>query len=138
MYFGSNLKVLLKRIPITQTSLANTLNVGNSTVSAWISGNSKPEVDTLLEIRKIVGEDLERLFFHDFSREVNIKNSLEANILNEPQVDYGENGERIVYQQLTTYIERECAATGGGCYFEQLKVANAKIAALEKKLEEKK
>ena len=113
---------------ITQMSLANDLNIANTTISSWFVGKSKPTVDKLLELKEILHVSLDDLFFKDFTKFLDLSNTKISDGLNEPHAPYG-------LKEVTIYIEKECAATGGACYFEQLKKANEKITELAEELE---
>lgn len=83
MFFHTNLKFLYKKKGYTQEALANELNVKNTTVSTWVLGNSKPNVDTLLHLREILGVSLDNLFFKDFTDKIEFENTDKIELLEE-------------------------------------------------------
>lgn len=50
--FSDNIRYLRKEKGITQGELAKALNVRNTTVSAWETAVSEPNIDTLIELCK--------------------------------------------------------------------------------------
>lgn len=51
--FGERLKELRKENNMLQKDLAKLLNVHNTTVSAWETGDNEPDLKTLAQIAKI-------------------------------------------------------------------------------------
>lgn len=49
-----NLKNLRKAVGLSQTQLADMLNVSNRTVSHWEHGNSEPSLSQLKELKSIL------------------------------------------------------------------------------------
>lgn len=61
MKFNEKLYTLRKAANITQTELAERLNVSRQAVSRWEMGTAKPEVDTIIAISDIFGVTLDEL-----------------------------------------------------------------------------
>ena len=55
MNFGARLKELRKENGLRQQDLAQMLNVHNTTVSAWETGDNEPDFKTLIKIATIFG-----------------------------------------------------------------------------------
>lgn len=53
IYFGSNLKYLLKQKGITGKDLAKKLGKAPTTISAWVSGRSYPRLDQVFKMMEI-------------------------------------------------------------------------------------
>lgn len=49
-YFSKALSIKLKEQNMTQTELANLLNVKQQTVSRWITNTTEPDLETLKQI----------------------------------------------------------------------------------------
>lgn len=67
MYFGANLQYLRKRQGMTQEKLAQQLNVTRQSVSKWESGDTLPELTTLIQIAELFCCDLDALLRQDLS-----------------------------------------------------------------------
>ena len=52
------LKQALERCKMTQKELAETIHVSSQAVSKWVNGESRPSVDNVIEINKVLGIDL--------------------------------------------------------------------------------
>ena len=61
MAFSDNLQFLRTRRGETQEQLAETLEVSRQSVSKWESGQSYPEMDTILRLCELYGVDLDTL-----------------------------------------------------------------------------
>ena len=137
MFFHTNLKFLYKKKGYTQETLANELNIKNTTVSTWVLGNSKPNVDTLLQLREILGVNLDSLFFKDFTDKIESENTdrLEkahkSNLAEEPVTGY----EVSKIKEVTIYLEKDCHLTGGKCAFDLLPELRAENEQLKKHIE---
>lgn len=59
--FKDNLKALRKSAGLSQSQLADMLNVSYKTVSHWESGYSEPSIGQLAELKRIFGVDYEEL-----------------------------------------------------------------------------
>lgn len=49
-----NIKNIRKKAGLTQTELAEALNVGQSAVAAWETGQALPQADKLVKIAKVL------------------------------------------------------------------------------------
>lgn len=49
------LRRAMRRANVTQAALARRVDVGRSTVSAWVHGKAKPRLDTLDRIARVLG-----------------------------------------------------------------------------------
>lgn len=67
MYFSSNLQFLRRRSGITQENLAQQLGVSRQAISKWESGESVPEVSTLLQLAHLLSCTLDDLLQQDLS-----------------------------------------------------------------------
>ena len=52
------LKQALERCKMTQKELAEAIHVSSQAVSKWVNGESRPSVDNVIEINKVLGIDL--------------------------------------------------------------------------------
>lgn len=52
--FPSNLKVLRKKMSLTQTELAEKLNMSQKAISHYERGDSEPDIDTLIKLSDIL------------------------------------------------------------------------------------
>ena len=59
--FSTNLKVLMSQKGLNGKQLANQLGVSPSTVSMWLTGRSKPNIDTLDKIAEVLQVSTESL-----------------------------------------------------------------------------
>lgn len=59
--FKDNLKALRKSAGLSQSQLADMLNVSYKTVSHWESGYSEPSIIQLTQLKSILGADYEEL-----------------------------------------------------------------------------
>ncbi len=50
---GEKIKLLRKGLKLSQTELAERLNVSQDTVSLWENNKSKPDADTIIKLCKI-------------------------------------------------------------------------------------
>lgn len=67
MHFGSNLQFLRRRGNMTQEKLAQQLDVSRQAVSKWESGETVPEVSTLLQLAELFHCSLDDLLRQDLS-----------------------------------------------------------------------
>lgn len=67
MYFGENLQYLRKQRGMTQEKLAQHLNVTRQSVSKWESGDTVPELTTLIQIAEMFSCDLDALLRQELS-----------------------------------------------------------------------
>ena len=67
MYFASNLQFLRRRKGITQEKLANQLGVSRQAISKWESGETIPEVSTLLQLAELFSCKLDDLLRQELS-----------------------------------------------------------------------
>ena len=74
MDFGKKLKKLLKEKDMTQTDLANKINISHPVISRWIKGHSNnPKMETLEKIAKALNVDVR--YFVDDRNDIELKNS---------------------------------------------------------------
>ncbi len=57
----NRLKVVLAEKKRTNKWLCEQLNVNPSTVSKWCTNSSQPDIETLIKISKLLGEEMEEL-----------------------------------------------------------------------------
>lgn len=118
---------------ITQYRFAKETNITTATLNhIALNFDSMP---SLITIQKILNryKNLNARWLIEGKGEMWEKPSAtEKKEVSEPPPQYG--GVQVV--QVTEYIEKECSATGGTCYFDALKRANEEIEALKKKLNE--
>ena len=67
MHFSANLHFLRKRSGMTQEKLAQKLNVSRQAISKWESGETVPEVSTLLELAELFSCKLDDLLRKELS-----------------------------------------------------------------------
>ena len=67
MYFSSNLQILRKRCGMTQEKLADRLGVSRQAISKWESGETVPEISTLLQLAQLFSCTLDDLLQQDLS-----------------------------------------------------------------------
>ena len=67
MYFSSNLQFLRKQNGMTQEKLAQKLNVSRQAISKWESGETVPEVATLLQLAELFSCKLDDLLRQELS-----------------------------------------------------------------------
>lgn len=67
MYFGTNLQFLRRRGSMTQEKLAQHLDVSRQAVSKWESGETVPEISTLLLLSELFQCTLDELLRQDLS-----------------------------------------------------------------------
>ena len=94
MAFSDNLQLLRTRQGQTQEQLAEALEVSRQSVSKWESGQSYPEMDTILRICDLYGVDLDTL----------MRGSVEASLV-EDTAQYD--------RFMTSFARRIAFATGG-------------------------
>ena len=70
MAFSDNLQFLRARQGLTQEQLAETLNVSRQSVSKWESGQSFPEMDTILKLCERFQVSMDTLLRGDAAQEV--------------------------------------------------------------------
>lgn len=68
MYFASNLQFLRRRSGMTQEKLANRLGVSRQAISKWESGETLPEVTTLLQLSQLFSCNMDELLRQELSR----------------------------------------------------------------------
>ncbi len=66
MTFGQKLVIIRKNKSITQSELANALNVSRQSIHKWESGRCYPEVTKLILIKKIFDVSIDDLLNDDF------------------------------------------------------------------------
>lgn len=62
--FKNNLIAIRKSVGITQTELANKINVNQRTISAWEKGVCEPSISLLLELCDYFDESLDSLILN--------------------------------------------------------------------------
>lgn len=67
MHFASNLQFLRRRSGMTQETLANRLNVSRQAISKWESGETVPEIATLLQLAQLFSCTLDDFLQQDLS-----------------------------------------------------------------------
>lgn len=72
MDFGNQIKLLRKKIKLTQSQLANELNVSRQTISAWENNRYLPDIEMIVIIAKKFDLSLDDLILGDDA----IKNKL--------------------------------------------------------------
>lgn len=60
--FAENLKKARKNNKLSQQQLANKMNIKRQTISKWENGISYPDIDKLIELKKILNVTLDSLF----------------------------------------------------------------------------
>ena len=71
MDFGKKLKKLLKEKDMTQTDLANKINISHPVISRWIKGHSNnPKMETLEKIAKALNVDVTSEVFTNGMKEI--------------------------------------------------------------------
>ena len=73
MYFGSNLQYLRRRSGMTQEKLANRLCVSRQAISKWESGETVPEISTLLQLSELFSCSLDTLVRQELSCEDSVR-----------------------------------------------------------------
>lgn len=68
MYFASNLQFLRRRSGMTQEKLAGHLGVSRQAISKWESGETLPEVATLLQLSQLFSCNMDDLLRQELSR----------------------------------------------------------------------
>ena len=68
MYFASNLQFLRRRSAMTQEKLASHLGVSRQAISKWESGETLPEVTTLLQLSRLFSCNMDDLLRQELSR----------------------------------------------------------------------
>lgn len=63
-YLGEKIKDLRNKQILTQTQLADKLNVSRQTVSNWEKGTCQPDCDSVLKLCKVLGADPNCLYGH--------------------------------------------------------------------------
>ncbi|MGN0760983.1 MAG: helix-turn-helix transcriptional regulator [Christensenellales bacterium] len=63
-YLGEKIKDLRNKQILTQTQLADKLNVSRQTVSNWEKGTCQPDCDSVLKLCKVLGTDPNCLYGH--------------------------------------------------------------------------
>jgi transcriptional regulator with XRE-family HTH domain len=136
---SKNLRFLIKSKNIKAQDLDTQIGKKNGSISAYCASKDKvPPIEATMAICNYFKIKVDDFIYLDFEKNLNfIENPdfIELGQVAEPTTEYG--NVKIEYRQITTYIERECPATGGKCYFDSLKEANLRIADLEKRLDEK-
>ncbi len=66
MEFGKILKEKRKELGMTQEELAQQLNVTRSAISNWEIGRNYPDIQTIIDLSKILGVSLDYLLNEDF------------------------------------------------------------------------
>src|SRR5690606_12619051 len=66
----TNLKVLRKRLGITQAQMAEKINIKRSLIGAYEEGRAEPKLATLVSIARLFGISLDSLITEDQSQEI--------------------------------------------------------------------
>lgn len=59
--FKDNLRLLRKSMNMTQLELSKLLNVSNKTLSHWEQGYTEPNINTLVQLKKLLNVTYEEL-----------------------------------------------------------------------------
>lgn len=98
MYFGKNLKYLMKSRKISGESLSDILNLSQSAISSYTTGGAFPKVETLFKLKEIFKIDLDELFFKDLT--IELKKPTES--VKEPTTIYGNDLKITVHEPSIT------------------------------------
>ena len=84
MKFYEKLIILRKKTLLSQEALAEKLNVTRQTISKWELGQSKPDMDKLIEMSKLFNVNIDvltndELSIDDIKQESNDKNTKQKN-----------------------------------------------------------
>jgi transcriptional regulator with XRE-family HTH domain len=139
MEIGERLKEFYESKNYTQKAFADSVNLSKTTINNIVLGVSKPSFH-IIENIALYHEDLDLrwLIIGVKKDESNVFEKTYDNSnfgipeLQEELAQYGR------MQEVKVYLEKECSATGGRCYFDALKEANERIKELEEKYEKKK
>lgn len=120
-YFGSNLKYLRKKAKVTQTEIAKRLNLGDTTISNYESGVSKPEFDTLIELANLFEVSIDNLLFSNlieenriFSRSENekppMKTTNDTTNVTKTELSLGVSENQVQHQRMSGTYKQEVAS----------------------------
>ena len=105
IYFGSNIKFLLKQLKINQLDFSKKIGFNQSTISMWVGGKSFPDFATFLRICEVLEVDLTTMVYYDLSNNFNKSN--ETLLLNEPVTPYTATTEGGINNLKMELIETE-------------------------------
>ena len=65
--FGTKIKELREKEPLTQAEFANKMGVSQSTVAAWECGTREPNIDTLIKLARYFNTSVDFIVGNNFS-----------------------------------------------------------------------
>ena len=108
MYFGENLKTLMKKHKKSGDELGKLLGKSKSAVSTYVSGSVSPSISDLAIIRNLFKVDLDTLFFKKIESIDNVESINKVDFIGQT-IQKVENTEGVIenLQRRVTALENE-------------------------------
>lgn len=100
---GNRIAEMRREKSLTQAQLAALVNVSHQAVSKWESGQTLPDIETLVRLTAFFGVTVEQLLSNDENSEVNMNNEENFEKIEEEQTEdraEEKNGSKMTLQQL--------------------------------------